>query len=238
MTAAQIGDALKESWPGYEPGSLGQVVRFLLPLVQVPPRGVWGPRISSRATWTMPHNWLGTDVTDAVAPPHELIRRYLRGFGPASLADITTWSGVTGLKTALADLGDELVTYRNEGGATLYDLAGLDITPAEVPSPVRFLPGFDNALLGHKDRTRNISDEHRAIIGTPNGMFASTFLVDGFVAGVWRVMDGHIELAAFGTVSNGDKHAVEHEAEHLAPFWTGESLPSRWVEVWKQSGKW
>lgn len=238
LTAAQIGNALKDSWPDYEPGSLGQVVRFLLPLVQVPPRGVWGSGISSRPAWTMPHNWLGTDVPEEVGQPHELVRRYLRAFGPASLPDITMWSGVTGLKDALAGLSDELVTYHNAAGATLYDLAGLDIIDADVPAPVRFLPGFDNALLGHKDRSRIISDEHRAIIGTPNGMFASTFLVDGFVAGVWRVRDGHIELAAFGSLSRQDREAVEHEAEHLAPFWTGELLPGRWVEVWKQTGKW
>jgi hypothetical protein len=103
---------------------------------------------------------------------------------------------------------------------------------------VRFLPGFDNALLGHKDRSRIISDEHRAIIGTPNGMFASTFLVDGFVAGVWRVMDGHIELAAFRSLSGRDREAVEHEAETLAPFWTGEPLRPKWTDVWKLPGKW
>ncbi len=238
LTAAQIGDSLKEPWPNDDARSLSQVVRFLLPLIQVPPRGVWGPRISSRPAWTLPHNWLGTDVPEEVRPPHELLRRYLRAFGPASLPDMSSWSGLTGLRSAITDLADELLTYRDEAGVVLYDLAGLEIADPATPAPVRFLPGFDNALLGHKDRTRIISKEHQILISTQNGMFASTFLVDGFVSGMWRVKDEHFELAAFGEMTGHDRQAVEREAVQVAPFWTGDALPVRWVEVWKQPGKW
>lgn len=238
LTAAHIGESLKQSWPEYDARSLSQVVRFLLPLVQVPPRGVWGPRISSRPAWTMPHNWLGTVVPEDVGPPHELLRRYLRAFGPASLPDMNAWSGLTGLKAAITDLADELVTYRDQAGVTLYDLAGVEIADPDMAAPVRFLPGFDNALLGHKDRSRIISKEHQVLTSTQNGMFASTFLVDGFVAGMWRVREGHIELVAFAPLASRDQDEVEAAAARVAPFWTGQSLSSRWVEAWKQPGKW
>lgn len=237
-TAAELGEKLAETWPDYERQSLSQVVRFLLPLVQTPPRGVWGPKNSSRPAWAMPDSWLGIGILEDVAPPHEMIRRYLRAFGPATLPDMTAWSGVTNLKTPLLELGDELVTYVNESGKVLYDLAEMGIASEEIEAPVRFLPGFDNALLGHKDRTRIISDENRAIIGTPNGMFASTFLVDGFVAGVWRVMDDQLQLVAFDKLGKKDIRDVESEAERMAPFWTGENLPAVWVEPWKLPGKW
>lgn len=238
LTAAQIGEKLAKSWPEHKTRSLSQVVRFLLPLIQTPPRGVWGAKNSSRPAWTMPDSWLGVEILEEVAPPHEMIRRYLHAFGPATLPDITAWSGVTNLKKPLLELGDEIVTYSDEAGKVLYDLSNLEIVSDEIDAPVRFLPGFDNALLGHKDRTRIISDESRAIIGTPNGMFASTFLVDGFVAGVWRVKDEQLQLVAFDKLTKQQTQDVENEAEEMAPFWTGEELPVKWVDPWKLPGKW
>lgn len=238
LTAAEIGAVLTAFWPEFGAASLSQVVRFLLPLVQVPPRGVWGGKINARPAWAMPQSWLNADIREEVAPPHEMIRRYLHVFGPASLPDITAWSGVTNLKQPLLELGDEIVKYRNGDGVVLYDLAELEIASEDLNAPVRFLPGFDNALLGHKDRRRIISDEHRAIIGTPNGMFASTFLVDGFVAGVWRVFDGQLQLVTFGTHDKRVRREIEREAEKLGPFWTGDDLPVTWVEPWKLPGKW
>lgn len=236
LTAAQIGEQLIAFWPDLPPRSLSQVVRFLLPLIQTPPRGMWGARNTSRPAWTMAGSWLGVAIPEEAGPPHEMIRPYLRAFGPATLPDITAWSGVTHLKTPLQELREELVTYRDEAGKTLYDLAELTVTPADVDPPVRFLPGFDNALLGHKDRSRIISDQIRAKIGSPNGMFASTFLVDGFVAGVWRVMDKQLQLVAFETLSKRDQRDVEEEAERMAPFWTGEELPAVWVDPWPLPG--
>lgn len=234
-TIAQIADYLLVDWPDIDRRAIGQVSRFLMPLVQIPPRGVWGA--GSAATWTPASDWLGVAIPEEVGPPHEMIRRYLAAFGPASLADMTSWSGVTNLKKPLLDLGGELVTYRNESGALLYDLTGLDIMPPDVSAPVRFLPGFDNALLGHKDRTRIISDRHRAAIATPNGLFASTFLVDGFVAGIWRVQEEELQLAAFDRLGASVREEVEQEAARLAPFWTGEALPVVWTDVWKLPGK-
>lgn len=234
-TMAQIADYLEADWPEIDRRAIGQVSRFLMPLVQIPPRGVWGAGIA--ATWTPASDWLGVAITEEVGPPHEMIRRYLAAFGPATLADVTSWSGVTNLKKPMLELGDELIKYRNEAGVLLYDLAGKEIVPPDVTVPVRFLPGFDNALLGHKDRSRIISDTHRAMIGTPNGLFASTFLVDGFVAGVWRVFDGQLQLAAFNPLPTPDRLEVEQEAASMAPFWTGENLPVVWTDLWKLPGR-
>lgn len=237
LTSQQIGEALHVDWPDFAPASLARVVRFLLPLVQTPPRGVWGPKISSRPAWTLPDHWLNTIIPREQQPAHEMIRQYLRAFGPASATDAIAWSGVTNLRAPLAEMTDELITYLNEDGEILYDLAGLEVLPEDTPAPVRFLPGFDNALLGFKDRRRIISDDARALIGTPNGMFASTFTIDGFVAGIWRVYDGALELAAFGKLTVHQQREVEYEAERLAPFWTGGNLPLRWTEIWKLPGK-
>lgn len=237
LTSAQMGAELHADWPDHKPASLARVVRFLLPLVQTPPRGAWGPQISAKPSWTLPDHWLNIDIPREQRPAHEMIRRYLRAFGPASLADMIAWSGVTNLKTPLAEMSDEVITYLNEDGETLYDLAGLEILPGDTPAPIRFLPGFDNALLGFKDRRRIISDEARALIGTPNGMFASTFTVDGFVAGIWRIHDGALELAALDHLPKHQQRDVEREAECLAPFWTREQLPVGWVEIWKLPGK-
>lgn len=237
LTAAQFGAQLHASWPNYEAQSLAQVVRFLLPLIQTPPRGVWGPQNTSLAAWTMSDRWLGMEISETVGSPHEMIRRYLCAFGPASLPDITAWSGVTNLKTPLLELADELETYRHESGKMLYDLSGLEIASVDIESPVRFLPGFDNALIGHKDRTRIISEKNRAYIGTRNGLFFSTFLVDGFVAGVWSVVDGKMQLAALDPLSQHQKQEVENEAARLAPFWAGEEMPVMWVDPWKLPGQ-
>lgn len=237
LTAMEIGNALAGHWPQFEPRSLSQVVRFLLPLIQVPPRGVWGAGNHGRPAWTMPNGWLNTEVPEQTGPPHNMIRRYLQAFGPASLPDITAWSGVTNLKSSITELAPELVTYRDENGVVLYDLAELEIASPELDAPVRFLPGFDNALLGHKDRTRIISDENRAFIGTANGLFARTFLVDGFVAGVWRDHDDRIELSFLSTLTRAQQRDVEREAKRMLPFWKGEKLPVVWVEPKKSAGK-
>lgn len=235
-TLKALADHLGEIYPDIDRRAIGQVGRFLLPLVQTTPRGVWGR--SHTATWALASEWLSVPIAEMVGPTDEMIRRYLAAFGPASLADMSAWSGVTNLKSTVVAMGDELARYQDEAGVVLYDLAGLEIADANMPAPVRFLPGFDNALLGHKDRRRIISEEHRRIIGTPNGMFASTFLVDGFVAGIWGIKDGQILLAAFDPLTSGQATEVEHEASNLAPFWTGEHLPVTWTEVWKQPGKW
>ena len=228
-TLKDVADHLAEAYPDIDRRALGQVGRFLLPLVQIPPRGVWGQ--SHTATWALASEWLGVPIAEAVGPPDEMIRRYLAAFGPASLADMSSWSGVTNLKGSIVTMGDEMELYQDESGTVLYDLAGMEFTDPAIPAPARFLPGFDNALLGHKDRRRIISEEHRRMIGTQNGMFASTFLVDGFVAGIWSATTEAIALTPFRPFTRHQQQEIEAEATRLAPFWTSSELPVRWAQT-------
>ncbi|MGW6131501.1 winged helix DNA-binding domain-containing protein [Cellulomonas sp. NPDC055163] len=197
----ELGRLLAERWPDVAPGSLAYGARGTLPLVQVPPRGVWGR--SGATTWTTTRAWFGDDR--AVGAPdlsdpdvrsaelERLVLRYLAAFGPASVADVQTWSGLGGLARVVDRLRPGLVTFRAEpgpgsaSGRELVDLPDAPRPAPETPAPVRFLADFDNLTLSHADRTRVVSEEHRRALVTKNGMAPGTVLVDGRVAGTWAV---------------------------------------------------
>ncbi|TDV43642.1 winged helix DNA-binding domain-containing protein [Actinophytocola oryzae] len=181
-TARQLGTALARHWPDRHPDALAHAARGLLPLVQVPPRAVWG-RSGQTAYHTAEH-WLDRELDPAPDPRH-LITRYLAAFGPATIADIQTWAGLTRLR----DLTDtlDLRTYHTDG-RELYDLPDAPRPDPDTPAPVRYLPEFDNVLLSYADRTRLMTEEHRKrLFGVRNGVLPGTFLVDGLVRGSWRV---------------------------------------------------
>ena len=157
-TAKELGGLLAERWPGREPASLARAARHLLPLVQVPPRGVWGK--SGQATHTTAEAWLGRPLGPAYSPD-EMVLRYLGAFGPASIKDAQTWSGLTRLDRVFGRLGPRLVSFRDERGREVFDLPDAPRPDPEVPAPPRFLPEFDNLILSHDDRSRVIADEHR-----------------------------------------------------------------------------
>lgn len=196
-----LGRLLAERWPDVAPATLAYGARGTLPLVQVTPRGVWGR--SGATTWTTARAWLGPgladrapDLTDPdvrAAELERLVLRYLAAFGPASVADVQTWSGLTGLRPVVDRLRDRLVTFRAEpgpGSATGRELLDLPDAPRpgpDVPAPVRFLADFDNLTLSHADRTRVVSEEHRRALVTKNGIAPGVVLVDGRVAGTWVV---------------------------------------------------
>ncbi|MFS0702312.1 winged helix DNA-binding domain-containing protein [Cellulomonas sp. 179-A 4D5 NHS] len=199
--STELGRLLAERWPDVAPGSLAYGARGTLPLVQVPPRGVWGR--SGATTWTTTRAWFGDDraasapdLTDPDVRAAELERlalRYLGAFGPASVADVQTWSGLGGLKEVVDRLRPRLVTFRAEpgpgsaSGRELVDLPDAPRPDPSTPAPVRFLADFDNLTLSHADRTRVVSEEHRRALATRNGMAPGTVLVDGRVAGTWAV---------------------------------------------------
>ncbi len=149
-------------------------------------------------------------VVDAAAAVTELVHRYLRGFGPATKADVAAWSGlrVRDFEHAL----DGLPTYRNEDGKTLYDVPRAPLPPADTPAPIRFLPKWDNVLLSFADRRRTISDElRRGVIGK-NGDVAATVLVDGVVAGTWS---GAARVELLVPLTRTQKAEVADEAARL-----------------------
>ncbi|QYG91418.1 winged helix DNA-binding domain-containing protein [Iamia sp. SCSIO 61187] len=175
---------------------LVDVVKYLLPTVQVPPRGVWGR--SGAARWAPLDQWLGRPLA-AAGPDDEdaVILRYLAAFGPASAADIATWSGWIGVRAKLDRLAGRLVTYRHEDtGRLLVDVPDGARPDPDVPAPVRFLPEFDDVLLSHADRSRIVPD------GLGGGALVEVVarprvvLVDGSVGGLWSIRreDGRATL--------------------------------------------
>jgi len=178
-------------------------------------------------------SWLGgatTPRTGEVAPD-AFVLRYLRAFGPASGADIRTWSGLTGVREILERLRPQLRTFRDERGRELFDVPDAPLPDPDVPAPVRFFPEYDNVLLSHDDRTRIIPEGREWYLGFPpgNGGLRGTFTVDGFLAGMWRLVrpparesrDGAqatLLIATNETLSTADRADVEAEAEALGQF--------------------
>jgi hypothetical protein len=150
----------------------------------------------------------------------EMIRRYLAAFGPASLRDIVQWSmmHVPELKASLALL--DLRHFRDEKGRELFDVPRGLLPDAGTPAPVRFLPKWDNVLLAFADRTRLLPEPYRRKVIGQNGDVAQTFLVDGFVAGMWRVDKGRVVPEPFAKLSRQGQRELKDEAARLEAFLT------------------
>jgi hypothetical protein len=148
------------------------------------------------------------------------VTRYLAAFGPATVRDVQAWSGLTGLKAVLERLRPSLVTFRDEQGAELFDLPGAPRPGADVPAPVRLVAEFDNLVLSHADRSRVISPENFKRLSTINGIFPGSVLIDGFVAGMWRVVTRRtaatLTIELFGPMRERDD--LEAEAARTLAF--------------------
>jgi hypothetical protein len=148
--------------------------------------------------------------------------RYLEAFGPASVSDAQTWSGLAGLAAVFDQLRPKLRSFRDERGRELFDLPDAPRPDPDSDTPVRFLPEWDNLLLSHADRSRMIADAHRPALTTFNLRLPGTFLVDGFVAGLWvatrKKSNAVLELRPFVRLDPGTKAALESEGELLLRF--------------------
>lgn len=149
----------------------------------------------------------------------EILGRYLEAFGPASRRDLGAWSmmHVPELQRALDRL-EPLRRFRDEQGRELLDVDGAPLPDPETPAPVRFLPKWDNVLLAFADRTRVLPEAYRKTVIGKNGDVAQTFLVDGVVAGMWRVEEGRVVTEPFEPLSRAAQHEIEEEAERLQAF--------------------
>jgi Winged helix DNA-binding domain len=184
LTFRELGVRLVERWPDRDPATLAQAVRALAPLVQLPPRAVWGR--SGQVVVTTAEHWLGGPLDDGAALD-EMVLRYLAAFGPASVMDVQAWSGLTRLTEVADRLGDRVRRFRNEAGRELLDLPDAPRPDPDTPAPARFLPDFDNVVLSHADRSRIVDDDVRRRVQRINQVLPGTVLVDGRVSAMWSV---------------------------------------------------
>lgn len=210
ISGTKLGALLRERWPDREAASLAHGVRGLLPLVQVPPRGLWGR--SGQPVLTTLESWTGHPMSPM--PVAEMVRRYLAAFGPATVQDVQTWSGLTGLREVVGSL--PLDRFRDEAGRDLFDIPDAPRPDPDTPAPVRFLADFDNLLVSHADRTRVIADEHRAHMARHR--LVRAFLVDGVVAGTWTIAKRRLTVEPFRRLTRRDRAAVVAEGARLLAF--------------------
>jgi hypothetical protein len=198
--------AFAERWPDRDAEALAYAVRYLVPMVQVPPRGVWGR--SQQPTWATVADWLEAEP-DGDGAPEATLRRYLAAFGPATVADMRAWSYLTGLR----DVVERMELVHEDG---LYDVPDAPRPDPATPALPRFLPEYDNVLVAHQDRSRIVAPEHRDAVVRDLGR--PWLLVDGFVAASWRLVDGNLTVAPLRPLSADESAAVTAEGERLLTF--------------------
>jgi hypothetical protein len=215
---AELGRLLAAEWPGADPEALQIAARYVLPLVQVPPRGQFGASARTR------HAHLETFLGRRLAPetaPDDLVLRYLRAFGPATVADARRWSRLADLRPVFERLRPRLRTFADEQGRELFDVPDGVLVEADVEAPVRFLPEFDNLTLSHEDRSRILPPDRPP----GDGRNTAAFLVDGMVAGTWKLAREkdatRLRLRLWAPLRPSGRRAVEQEAARLLDFLAG-----------------
>jgi hypothetical protein len=225
-TFKALGDHLLTRWPERDRFALEQTIRTAVPLIQVPPRGLWGR--SGPIAHTSIDAWLGAPPA-ATLTVDAMVLRYLGAFGPASVMDAQAWCGLTKLGEVVERLRPGLLTFRDERGRELFDLPETPRPDPDTPAPPRFLYDFENTLLSYADRTRmgsaEVADAVRPLTQEP----ISTFTLDGFVAGTWRVerershSRATLVLRPIQRLSTGDASALTEEGAALLGFLAAES---------------
>ena len=218
-SAAELRPLLKKRWPERDADALAAAVHFHLPLVQVPPRGVWGA--SGQPRHALLQTWLGRELAGDDSPDR-LMLRYLRAFGPATVADARTWSRVTGLREVFERLRPSLRTFRDEKGRELFDVPDGPLPDADTPAPPRFLPEYDNVFLSHDDRSRIVRDDVRWSQRTMMEGRFGTVLVDGFIGATWKIVRDEgtatLRVESVAPLTRRDMDAVAEEGERLLAF--------------------
>jgi hypothetical protein len=219
-TFNHIRAELVKQFPKAHDRVMGYAVRTHVPLVQVPTReDDWG--FPSDAAFALADGWLKRPVSDG-AGPSALILRYLAAFGPATAADIQTWTGLRGVAELIAPIRSKLVTFSDKNGRELFDLPKAARPDADTDAPVRFLPEYDSVMLAHADRSRIVDDKFRKVLVTKNLIVPATFLLDGRIAGTWKLErkkdSATVLLSPLVPITKAARAALEEEGEALARF--------------------
>lgn len=219
-TLTALATVLQQQVPDADPSAISYLVRTYLPLVQVPNGGACG--YGNSAEYTPGDTFTGGTLASVADGLPELVRRYLRAFGPATVKDIQTFSGLTGLQSTVNALRPELRVFTDEKGTELFDIPDGILPGADVTAPTRFLPEYDNVLLAHNDRTRIIKEEYRRLVFLTAGRVRATFLLDGFVEGTWSIarVKKAITLAIepFAPLNSTDRDSLANAADLLLRF--------------------
>lgn len=218
-TRGELSEYLGPLWPGRDPMSLAYAVTHLEPTVQVPPRGIWGA--TGQAAYTTTEAWLGRRPAPG-SSLEELVLRYLAAFGPAMVADLQVWCGLTRMREVFDRLGPQLRTFRGEQGGEYFDLPDAPRPDPQTPAPPRFLPEYDNILLSHADRSRIIPDGRTVPLPPGSGGTSGTVLIDGSWRATWRIVRRRgaatLHVEPFARLSNADAAAVSAEGARLLAF--------------------
>lgn len=216
LTFDQLGKLLAKEWPERNPDALANVARALLPLVQIPPRGIWGQ--GGVASHVPAEIWLRKPLCQEPDLPRMIVR-YLAAFGPATIRDVQAWSGLTKLRPIVESMRENLVTFVDEQGNELFDLPGAPRPVPDTPAPPRFLPVFDNVLLSHADRRRILSEAYRKMLFGTAALLEGTVLIDGFVGAKWRIVQEReravLLIEPFASLHKRDQAAISVEGAKL-----------------------
>jgi hypothetical protein len=222
MLEERVGDRARWLWWAY---------RTFAPLHHRPTGGPWS--FGTKAAFlAAPVTIPADDRADALC---RLARRYLEGFGPASPVDFARFTILprSVAREAFAGLGDRLVRLEGPDGRALWDVAGARVPDEDLPAPPRLLPMWDSTLLAYDDRSRLVPPEYRSLVTRVNGDVLPTLLVDGYVAGVWRPVDGGIEATAFHPLADDAWEGLAAEARALVAFLADrDPLPYRRYGHW------
>jgi hypothetical protein len=223
-TFAELRKHLKGEFPSLNQEAMGLIVRMVVPLVQTPQAGrPWA--FHGAAAFAVAETWLG-EAPATFADPEQLALRYLAAFGPASGQDFQMWSGLPGGRAVVEGLRPKLRIMHDESGRELFDLPRASLPDEDKDAPVRFLPEYDNVLLGYADRSRVVHNEYRPKLFTRNLLIPASFLVDGFVAGTWTVQlkttatrrEACLVLTPFRKLDRKTRAELAEEGERLLRF--------------------
>lgn len=222
LLAARLGDHKPRAW---------WALRTFAPLLHVPGGGPWS--FGSRSSFVAaPVRFAAERHQESV---RRLVRRYLEGFGPASAADVAQFTLLTRsvAREALRGMAGELEELQGPDGSELFDVPGAALPAEDTPAPPRLLPMWDSVLLGWFDRGRVIPPDYRRLVARSNGDVLPTLLVDGYVAGVWRPLEGGIQATAFQRLPDQAWTGLAAEAQALLAF-----LADREPMVYRRYARW